>query len=164
MSPCPRRRAMTANRIACRGRKMNRRPCAVRGTKMFESAHQSRAYDHSALESVEAREQLILEHLPQIKYIAQRISTKLPSHVELNDLVSAGVLGLLDAIEKFDPIARREVQDLRRAAHQGRHSGQPAQPRLGAALAAQKEQGPGKRLQGTRTAPGPPGHRQRSLR
>ena len=49
------------------------------------------------------RDQLILEHLPQIKYIAQRISTKLPSHIELNDLVSAGVLGLLDAIDKFDP-------------------------------------------------------------
>ncbi len=49
------------------------------------------------------RDALILEHLPQIKYIAQRISTKLPSHVELNDLVSAGILGLLDAIEKFDP-------------------------------------------------------------
>jgi RNA polymerase sigma factor for flagellar operon FliA len=49
------------------------------------------------------RDELILEHLPQIKYIAQRIATKLPSHVELNDLVSAGVLGLLDAIEKFDP-------------------------------------------------------------
>ncbi len=49
------------------------------------------------------REHLILEHMPQIKYIAQRISTKLPSHVELNDLIGAGVLGLLDAIEKFDP-------------------------------------------------------------
>jgi RNA polymerase sigma factor FliA len=49
------------------------------------------------------RDALILEHIPQIKYIAQRISTKLPSHVELNDLVSAGTLGLLDAIEKFDP-------------------------------------------------------------
>ncbi len=49
------------------------------------------------------RDELILEHLPQIKYIAQRISAKLPSHVELNDLVSAGILGLLDALEKFDP-------------------------------------------------------------
>jgi len=49
------------------------------------------------------REVLILEHMSQIKYIAQRISTKLPAHVELNDLVSTGVLGLLDAIEKFDP-------------------------------------------------------------
>jgi RNA polymerase sigma factor for flagellar operon FliA len=82
---------------------MSLKPCAVRGTKMLESAHQSGAYDHSALDHVEQREMLILEHLPQIKYIAQRISTKLPSHVELNDLVGAGVLGLLDAIEKFDP-------------------------------------------------------------
>jgi RNA polymerase sigma factor for flagellar operon FliA len=49
------------------------------------------------------RDELILEHLPQIKFIAQRISSKLPSHVELNDLVSAGILGLLDAIKKFDP-------------------------------------------------------------
>ncbi|MDR0310605.1 MAG: FliA/WhiG family RNA polymerase sigma factor [Acidobacteriota bacterium] len=49
------------------------------------------------------REGLILEHMSQIKYIAQRISTKLPAHVELNDLIGTGVLGLLDAIEKFDP-------------------------------------------------------------
>jgi RNA polymerase sigma factor for flagellar operon FliA len=55
------------------------------------------------VESNAERDALIVEHLPQIKYIAQRISTKLPSHVELNDLVSAGILGLLDAIEKFDP-------------------------------------------------------------
>ena len=52
---------------------------------------------------IKERDELILEHLPQIKYIAQRISAKLPSHVELNDLISAGILGLLDAIEKFDP-------------------------------------------------------------
>ncbi len=69
---------------------------------MHESAQQVRAYEATVQQSSE-REHLILEHLPQIKYIAQRISTKLPSHVELNDLVSAGVLGLLDAIEKFDP-------------------------------------------------------------
>jgi RNA polymerase sigma factor for flagellar operon FliA len=49
------------------------------------------------------REALILEHMAQIKYIAQRISTKLPAHVEVNDLVGTGVIGLLDAIEKFDP-------------------------------------------------------------
>ncbi len=69
---------------------------------MLEMAQQVKTYDSVVVRSGE-REQLILEHLPQIKYIAQRISTKLPAHVELNDLVSAGVLGLLDAIEKFDP-------------------------------------------------------------
>ena len=49
---------------------------------MLETAHQAKAYDSVIIRSGE-REQLILEHLPQIKYIAQRISTKLPSHVEL---------------------------------------------------------------------------------
>ena len=69
---------------------------------MLESAYHSWTYEPAPPSNLE-RDQLIIEHLPQIKYIAQRISTKLPSHIELNDLVSAGVLGLLDAIEKFDP-------------------------------------------------------------
>ena len=68
---------------------------------MQELVSQSKIYE-STVQSNTERDELILEHLPQIKYIAQRISTKLPSHVELNDLVSAGVLGLLDAIDKFD--------------------------------------------------------------
>jgi RNA polymerase sigma factor for flagellar operon FliA len=69
---------------------------------MPEVARHAKAYA-AAIQQDLGREQLILEHLPQIKYIAHRISTKLPAHVELNDLVSAGVLGLLDAVEKFDP-------------------------------------------------------------
>ncbi len=69
---------------------------------MQELLSQQTTYE-PAIPSNPERDELILEHLPQIKYIAQRISTKLPSHVELNDLVSAGILGLLDAIEKFDP-------------------------------------------------------------
>jgi len=69
--------------------------------KMQQLLSQSKMYESPVLSNTE-RDELILEHMPQIKYIAQRISTKLPSHVELNDLVSAGVLGLLDAIDKFD--------------------------------------------------------------
>ncbi len=69
---------------------------------MPERARQAIAYDSNAMRE-EEREQLILKNLSQIKYIAQRISAKLPSHVELNDLMGAGVLGLLDAIDKFDP-------------------------------------------------------------
>ena len=71
------------------------------GKKMQELAKQSKSCTSTVLSNT-VRDELILEHLPQIKYIAQRISTKLPSHVELNDLVSAGILGLLDAIDKFD--------------------------------------------------------------
>ena len=48
------------------------------------------------------RNKIILEHLPQIKYIAQRISRRLPPEVQLDDLISAGVIGLLDAYAKFD--------------------------------------------------------------
>ncbi len=74
---------------------------------MQQCARQIKTSQEPVLQN-DAREQLILEHMPQIKYIAQRISAKLPSHVELNDLMSAGVLGLLDAIEKYDPT--REVK------------------------------------------------------
>jgi len=71
---------------------------------MYDQARQQKPDTlDSSIPTESEREALILEHMPQIKYIAQRISTKLPAHVELNDLISTGVLGLLDAIEKFDP-------------------------------------------------------------
>ena len=48
------------------------------------------------------RERLLLEHLPTVRYLARRIHERLPQHVELEDLVSAGVVGLIDAFSKFD--------------------------------------------------------------
>ncbi len=48
------------------------------------------------------REQMLVEHLPTVRYIARRIHERLPQHVELEDLVSAGVVGLIDALSKFD--------------------------------------------------------------
>ncbi len=48
------------------------------------------------------REQLILEHLPQVKLIARRIHERLPVSVSLDDLISAGVLGLIAAIDRYD--------------------------------------------------------------
>lgn len=48
------------------------------------------------------REALITAHLPKVKYLADRISVSLPSSVEREDLYGAGVLGLLDAVERFD--------------------------------------------------------------
>ncbi len=48
-------------------------------------------------------EQLILEHMPLIRYIVNRIAVRLPSHIDLDDLHSTGVIGLMDAIEKYDP-------------------------------------------------------------
>ena len=49
------------------------------------------------------KDRIILEFTPLIKYIAQKIAVKLPANVELDDLVSSGVIGLIDAIEKYDP-------------------------------------------------------------
>jgi len=45
---------------------------------------------------------VISEFSPLIKYIASRIAIRLPPHIDLNDLINAGVIGLIDAIEKFD--------------------------------------------------------------
>jgi RNA polymerase sigma factor FliA len=49
------------------------------------------------------RDQVILEHLPLAKAIAIRVHENLPVHVDLDDLVHAGVLGLFDAVQKYDP-------------------------------------------------------------
>ncbi len=46
---------------------------------------------------------MILAHLPQVNWIASRIHEKLPSSVELDDLISAGVVGLMAAVDNFDP-------------------------------------------------------------
>jgi len=50
-----------------------------------------------------SREDLILEHLPQVKLIARRIHERLPVSVSLEDLVSVGVVGLIAAIDRYDP-------------------------------------------------------------
>jgi RNA polymerase sigma factor FliA len=49
------------------------------------------------------REKLLLEHLPQVQYVARRIHGRLPPQVPLEDLVHAGILGLMDAVRKYDP-------------------------------------------------------------
>jgi RNA polymerase sigma factor FliA len=52
--------------------------------------------------TAEVREQLILEHLPQVKLIARRIHERLPGSVSLDDLISTGVVGLIAAIDRYD--------------------------------------------------------------
>src|SRR5271155_1383654 len=56
----------------------------------------------------EGRQRLLNENLPEVRYIARRIHDRLPSHVPFEDLVHAGILGLIDAVDKFDP--RKNVQ------------------------------------------------------
>ena len=50
-----------------------------------------------------ARDRLIVHYSPLVKYVAGRVSVGLPGTIEQSDLVSYGIFGLLDAIEKFDP-------------------------------------------------------------
>jgi RNA polymerase sigma factor for flagellar operon FliA len=64
------------------------------------------------------RDRLVMEHVPLVKTMAQRLAQRLPSQVEVSDLVSVGVLGLIDAAGRykpasgvpFDAFARRRVQ------------------------------------------------------
>src|SRR6476659_2281334 len=49
------------------------------------------------------KDKLVVEYAPLIKFIAQKIAVRLPSNIELDDLISSGVIGLMDAIDKYDP-------------------------------------------------------------
>ncbi|HNX32123.1 MAG TPA: FliA/WhiG family RNA polymerase sigma factor [Holophaga sp.] len=49
------------------------------------------------------QEFLITECLPLVKFVAHRISSRLPAHVEVDDLIHSGILGLMDAVKKFEP-------------------------------------------------------------
>ena len=48
------------------------------------------------------RDRLIMENLPTVRFIARRMHERLPQHVELEEMVSAGIVGLIDAVQKFD--------------------------------------------------------------
>jgi RNA polymerase sigma factor for flagellar operon FliA len=49
------------------------------------------------------RDRLVLHYAPLVKYVAGRVGTGLPTHVDVGDLVQSGIFGLVDAIEKFEP-------------------------------------------------------------
>ena len=53
--------------------------------------------------SPKEKDKLIVEYAPLIKFVAQKIAARLPSNIELDDLISSGVIGLMDAIDKYDP-------------------------------------------------------------
>jgi RNA polymerase sigma factor for flagellar operon FliA len=49
------------------------------------------------------RERLVLHYAPLVKYVAGRVGTGLPAHVDVGDLVQSGIFGLVDAIDRFEP-------------------------------------------------------------
>jgi len=70
-------------------------------TKVKEVDRQWRRYLRNKDE--QARNWLLENYLPIVKYTAERLHTKLPDEVDVDDLMSAGVFGLLDALKAFDP-------------------------------------------------------------
>jgi RNA polymerase sigma factor for flagellar operon FliA len=57
----------------------------------------------TATSATETRDQLVMEHVGLVKTLAQRLAQRLPSQVEMNDLISVGVLGLIDAAARYRP-------------------------------------------------------------
>lgn len=67
-----------------------------------ESQHTAQLVKEDFTPTNSSREKLVIEYAPLIKYIAQKIAARLPANIELDDLMSSGVIGLMDAIEKYD--------------------------------------------------------------
>lgn len=55
------------------------------------------------LDAGERRNRLILQHYRQVKSVASRMARRYPANVELDDLINVGLLGLIDAVDRFDP-------------------------------------------------------------
>ena len=60
-------------------------------------------HEYRATRDRGVRDRLILTYAPLVKFVAGRLGSSLPSHVDEQDLVSYGLLGLIGAIERFDP-------------------------------------------------------------
>src|ERR1700733_13451150 len=94
-SPAPPRPA----RRTARGSSVPVKPMGIAATP--HSAHPRPAVAPSAKQA--RRDRVVLEHLPLVKAIAVRVHENLPVHVDLDDLIHAGILGLFDAANKFNP-------------------------------------------------------------
>lgn len=71
------------------------------GTSASDASIRPRSYRKQL--ASEERQKLLLENLPEVRHVARRIHLRLPRHVPLDDLVNEGVVGLIDAVEKYDP-------------------------------------------------------------
>ena len=67
------------------------------------AGHNGLAFGSVGHQPASEQEQLLLQHLPMVRSIARRMRERLPLFIDLEDLVSAGTLGLMDAVSKFDP-------------------------------------------------------------
>ena len=104
----PRRPALRQGRMATQGATAAAAP--EEGEKSLQASQKKRDYtnidevwrDFKQTGDKVLRNVLIEKYLPLVKYIAERLLAKLPQNIELDDLTSAGIFGLMDAIEGFD--------------------------------------------------------------
>src|SRR5689334_10481365 len=66
----------------------------------------SSAATENAAVSFQERDAIIMKHLPLVRAIACRVRQSLPVQIDLDDLVHAGILGLFDAVQKYEPSKR----------------------------------------------------------
>ena len=59
--------------------------------------------DYRCTMDPKVKDEIIVEYAPLVRFIAMKIAARLPANIELDDLISCGVIGLMDAISKFDP-------------------------------------------------------------
>ena len=79
----------------------------------------TRQYQEISTLDQEERDRLLMDHLPQVQYIARRIHDRLPQHVPIEDMVNAGVVGLLEAIRNFDPTRNVQIKTYAKIRIQG---------------------------------------------
>ena len=72
----------------------------VKNTKWSDLSIDADYFDNL---TIKKKQKLIERYKPLIQFIAKKISVRLPANIEVDDLVSSGVIGLMDAIEKYDP-------------------------------------------------------------
>ncbi|MGC8764434.1 MAG: RNA polymerase sigma factor WhiG [Brevinematia bacterium] len=81
----------------------------MRGYEEFEQLTEEELWEkYSKTKDQKIRNYFIEKYAPLVKYVAGRVAMNVPNNVDFNDLVSYGVLGLIDAIDKFDP--KREIK------------------------------------------------------
>jgi RNA polymerase sigma factor for flagellar operon FliA len=84
------------------------RPVAMPGIGVVSEAVREEEVASAGSALTESQERLILEHLSIVRYVARQMHERLPQHVELDELVGAGTLGLVDAARKYN--AGKNVQ------------------------------------------------------
>lgn len=70
----------------------------------------AKSKSQTGTEDFPERQRLLTEHLPEVRYIARRIHDRLPAHVPFEDLVHAGIIGLIDAVDRFDPLKNVQLK------------------------------------------------------